>query len=496
MPEEHVDVIIVGAGLSGIGAACHLQKHCPTKRYTILENRQAIGGTWDLFRYPGIRSDSDMHTLGYGFKPWRGDKALADGTSIRHYVEETAEENGITGHIRFDHKVISAAWSGENARWTLEVKNNSSGETEQLSCQFLLMCSGYYNYDRAYTPPFENQSAFRGDILYPQFWPEDLDYSGKKVVVIGSGATAVTLVPAMADKAAHVTMLQRSPTYVISRPGRDRLYNFLRKILPDTWAYGFTRWKNMMFQQRIYKLTRTRPQTVIKQILKPARKALGVDYVARHFTPSYKPWDQRLCLIPDNDLFEAIRAAKAGVVTDEIERFTETGIALKSGEQLEADIIVSATGLELNSLGGVTFSVDGKPVDFHQSWTYRGVMYSDVPNLANTFGYINASWTLRADLIAEFVCRLINRMDATATDSVTPRLRPDDQGMTVRPWIDDFSSGYIQRGIHLLPKQGDREPWTNPQNYLLEKDLLLKASLDDGVLNFESAGTVAQADAA
>jgi cation diffusion facilitator CzcD-associated flavoprotein CzcO len=487
MSAEHFDVIVVGAGLSGVGAARHLQAQCPGKTYTILENRQAIGGTWDLFRYPGIRSDSDMHTLGYNFKPWQGGKVLADGTSIRHYVEETASENGITEHIRFGHKLTSAAWNSESASWTLQVQKGEGGEPVQLSCNLMLMCSGYYNYDKCYAPEFANQAAFQGTIVYPQFWPSDLDYSGKKVVVIGSGATAVTIVPAMADEVEQVTMLQRTPSYIYSRSARDWLANALRKIMPENWAYALIRWKNVMFQQRLYHMTRTRPQKVIDLVLKRARKELGDDYVAQHFTPPYNPWDQRVCLIPDNDLFDAITSGKASVVTDEIDHFTETGIALRSGQHLDADIIVSATGLEMSLMGGVAFSVDGQAVDFHQGWTYRGVMYSDVPNLVNTFGYINASWTLRADLVANFTCRLLNKMDASSSSVVTPRLREEDRNMTVRPWIDDFSSGYITRGMPLFPKQGDREPWTNPQDYLVEKTVFLKGTLDDGVLQFEEA---------
>ena len=496
MSLEHVDVVIVGAGLSGIGAARHLLDHCPGKTFTIVENRQAIGGTWDLFRYPGIRSDSDMHTLGYKFKPWRGGQSLAGGTAIRQYVTETAEENGITEQIRFGTKVISAAWCSENACWTVHAREIESGRERQFRCNFLLMCCGYYNYERGYTPEFENQPAYQGTFIHPQHWPQDLDYSGKKVVVIGSGATAVTLVPAMADKVEHITMLQRSPTYVISRPARDKLANALRRIMPEKWAHGIIRRRNVMFQQRIYKLTRNSPEKAIERILKPARKKLGDGYVARHFTPSYNPGDQRLCLIPDNDLFNAINAGKASVVTDLIAGFTETGIALQSGEHLEADIIVSATGLQLNIMGDVAFSVDDRPVDFHRSWTYRGVMYSDVPNLANTFGYINASWTLRAGLIAEFTCRLLNHMDATNTAMVTPRLREQDLDMPERPWIEDFSAGYMARGMHLLPRQGDREPWTNPQDYLLEKERFHHGTLEDGALNFETPGSKQSAKAA
>jgi len=360
-----------------------------------------------------------------------------------------------------------------------------------LRCRYLFMCSGYYDYSHPYQPEFPNQEAFKGHLIHPQQWPEDLDYAGKKVVVIGSGATAVTLVPAMAEDVESIVMLQRSPTYIASRPARDRLANILRTLLPDDWAYAITRWKNVMWQNGFYKMTRTKPLKVKEKLLKLIRKELGPDYdIDKHFTPTYNPWDQRLCLVPDNDLFVAIRSGKASVVTDEIEQFTETGIALKSGENLDADIVISATGLTMTSVGKARFSVDGEVVDFADTWTYRGTMYSGVPNLLNTFGYINASWTLRADIIAEFFCRLIQHMDSTGTDMVTPRLRPEDEGMEPRLWIEDFPSGYMRRGLGQYPKQGDKEPWTNPQIYLQEKNFFLSGSLEDGVLQFDrTAGT-------
>ncbi len=486
MTTEHVDVLIVGAGLSGIGAAVHLHTRVPNVRYVILEGRPSMGGTWDLFRYPGIRSDSDMHTLGYSFKPWRHAKAIADGPAILDYVKETAAEYGVDDHIRFGHRATTAAWSSEAATWSVEAVRSDTGEIAHFTCNVLLMCAGYYSYKQGYTPEFPDRERFRGTIIHPQQWPEDLDYRGKRVVVIGSGATAMTLIPAMAQAAAHVVMLQRSPTYVVSRPARDVIANALRAVLPEQWAYAITRWKNVVLQQFLYGRSRTRPDQVKQKLLQMVQKELGPDYdVAKHFTPRYDPWDQRLCLVPDSDLFEAIRSGKASVVTDEIERFTETGIALKSGADLEADIIITATGLNLVVLGEMQFTVDGAPVDFSQTWTYKGMMYSDVPNLVCTFGYINASWTLRADLTSEWVCRVLQHMAATGTRRVTPRLREGDAAMPARPWIDQFTSGYMQRMMHRFPKQGDREPWINPQSYRRDKKMLRESPIDDGVLVFD-----------
>lgn len=489
-PMEHFDVLIVGAGLSGVGAAVHLQQRCPGKRYVILEGRPSMGGTWDLFRYPGIRSDSDMYTLGYSFKPWRDAKAIADGPSILAYVKETAAEYGVDRHIRYQHRARRAEWSSEDATWTVEATREDTGERVRFTCNFLLMCAGYYSYREGYTPEFEGVERFRGRIVHPQEWPEDLDYAGKRVVVIGSGATAMTLVPAMAEDAGHVVMLQRSPTYVISRPDEDVIANALRKVLPERWAYAITRWKNVLLQQLLYRRTRTRPDQVKRKLLDMVRKELGPDYdVEKHFTPHYNPWDQRLCLVPNSDLFAAIRSRKASVVTDRIETFTERGIRLASGEELEADVVVTATGLNLVILGEMEFFVDGAPVDFAQTWTYKGMMYSDVPNLVSTFGYINASWTLRADLTAEWVCRLLNHMDEIGARSATPRLRPSDHDMPARPWITDFSSNYMQRMMHRFPKQGDREPWINPQSYSRDKKMIRFGPIDDGVLRFEKRRT-------
>ncbi|MCZ6828352.1 MAG: NAD(P)/FAD-dependent oxidoreductase [Gammaproteobacteria bacterium] len=487
MGTERFDVVIVGAGLSGIGAAWHLQDKCPGKSYVILEGRDSIGGTWDLFRYPGLRSDSDMHTLGYNFKPWREAKAIADGSSILKYVKDTAAENGIERHIRYRYQVTSAAWSSEDAAWSVTTRCEESGSTQRFSCNFLLLCAGYYSYKQGYTPEFPGRQRFQGQIIHPQEWPEDCDYKDKKVVIIGSGATAVTLIPELAKEAASVVMLQRSPTYMVSAPDTDRIANFLRKVLPDKWAYAITRFKNTARQQWVYRQTRTHPEVVREKLLHRIREQLGPDYdIETHFTPSYNPWDQRLCLVPNNDLFRSIRSGATSVVTDQIETFTETGIQLQSGELLEADIIITATGLNLVVLGEMDISVDGEAVDFSQTWTYKGLMTTEVPNLVNTFGYINASWTLRADLIAEWVCRVLNHMDATGTRQVLPTLRPQDSDMPARSWIEDFSSGYMQRMMHKFPRQGDREPWINPQNYRRDKKMFRHGPLEDSALVFSA----------
>ncbi len=483
-----MDVLVVGAGISGIGAGYFLQTQCPNRSYAILEGRADIGGTWDLFRYPGVRSDSDMHTLGYSFKPWTAAKSIADGPSILRYLRDTVVEHGIDRHIRFGHLVNRAEWSSDAARWTVYATRTDTGATVTLTCGYLFMCSGYYSYKAGYVPEFAGIEDFTGQVIHPQAWPDDLDYQGKRVVVIGSGATAMTLVPAMAEAAAHVTMLQRSPTYVVAAPDHDVIANTLRKALPDRVAYDVTRWKNVKLQQFFYKQTRVKPEKVKAKLLGLVRKRLGPDYdVDTHFTPAYNPWDQRMCLVPNGDLFTAIKAGKASVVTDIIDRVTPTGIALRSGEHLEADIIVTATGLNLVTLGEMDFVVDGEPVDFAKTWTYKGFAYSDVPNLGSSFGYINASWTLRSDLICSYVCRLLNHMEHTGTVQCTPRLRDSDQGMPERPWITDFSSGYMQRVMHRFPKQGDREPWINPQNYSRDRHMFRKSPLDDGAMHFTRA---------
>jgi cation diffusion facilitator CzcD-associated flavoprotein CzcO len=485
---EHVDVAIVGAGISGIGAAWHMQANCPTKSYVILEGRSDIGGTWDLFRYPGVRSDSDMHTLGYRFKPWTSDKAIADGPSIMSYLRETIAEYGIGPKIRFQHKVTDASWNSEAGQWTLTITRGDNNSVERLTCGVLYMCSGYYSYEQGYTPDFEGSASFQGKVIHPQKWPDHLDYSGKRVVVIGSGATAMTLVPAMATSAAHVTMIQRTPTYVVARPDVDKVANALRRFLPASLAYAVTRWKNTTMQQLVYKKTRTKPDYVKSKLLDGVREHLGPDFdVDTHFTPDYNPWDQRLCLVPNGDLFTAITSGKASIVTDHIERFDETGISLQSGKHLDADIIVTATGLQLVTVGDMTFTVDGHRLDFAQTWTYKGMAYSGVPNLVSTFGYINASWTLRADLTSEFVCRLLNHMDAIDAQVFTPTLRREDEGMTPHSWIESFNPGYMRRFMDKMPKQGDREPWVNPQNYASDKKMFRKAPIDDGVIVFSRA---------
>jgi cation diffusion facilitator CzcD-associated flavoprotein CzcO len=485
MTSEHVDVVVVGAGLSGIGAGYHLQTMSPDRSYVILEGRESLGGTWDLFKYPGVRSDSDMHTLGFSFKPWTEAKSIADGPSILKYLKQTVSQFGIDKHIRYGQLVTKAQWSTDDAQWTVTSTNKATGATNTYTCSFLFMCSGYYSYKKGHTPEFAGRERFKGTIVHPQEWPTDLDYAGKRVVVIGSGATAVTIVPSMADKAAHVTMLQRSPTYMVSRPDHDVLANRMRKVLPPKMAYNLTRFKNTWRQQLVYNKTRTDPNKVKQLLLGGIQLELGAEYdIAKHFTPNYNPWDQRLCLVPNGDFFKSMREGKASVVTDHIASFTETGIQLASGEHLDADIIVTATGLELVTLGEMDFFVDGNQVDFAKTWTYKGFAYSDIPNLASTFGYINASWTLRSDLTAEYVCRLLNHMRKKGVVQCTPRLREQDHNMKERPWIDGFSSGYMQRMMHRMPRQGDHEPWINPQNYRRDKKMFKHSPIDDGVMQF------------
>jgi cation diffusion facilitator CzcD-associated flavoprotein CzcO len=479
---EHFDVIVVGAGLSGIGAAYHLQTRCPNKSFAILESRAAIGGTWDLFRYPGIRSDSDMYTLGYRFKPWKNAKAIADGPSILQYVRETAHENGIDAKIRFEHRVVRAAWSSEQACWTVDAEAGPERAQRRFSCRFLYSCAGYYAYDEGHNPPFPGASEFAGRIVHPQHWRDDIDYAGKRVVVIGSGATAMTLVPELAKKAAHVVMLQRSPTYLVSAPSVDRLANALRRWLPAGLAYALTRWKNILFGMFFFMLVRRWPAWAKQQFIERVRTALPSGYdIERHFTPRYNPWDQRLCLIPDDDLFAAMRDGRVSVVTDQIERFTHAGIRLQSGEELAADVIVTATGLDLLFLGGMQLSVDGRRVEADRTLNYKGCMFSDVPNVAYTFGYTNASWTLKADLVAEYVCRLLHYLDAAGATHCTPRRT--DATIGELPWLD-FSSGYITRTLQRFPKQGSKRPFRLYQNYLLDLLLLRHGIIDDGTLEF------------
>jgi cation diffusion facilitator CzcD-associated flavoprotein CzcO len=480
MQSEHFDVLIVGAGLSGIGAGYHLQKHCPEKSYVILENRAAIGGTWDLFRYPGIRSDSDMYTLGYNFKPWTERKAIADGPSIWKYVNETAREYGIDRHIRFKHKVTRASWDSQAAQWTVEAFHD--GQLKRFTARFLLSCAGYYNYEQGYLPAFEGMDAFKGKIIHPQHWPQDYDYAAKRIVIIGSGATAVTLAPSLADKASHVTMLQRSPTYMISMPAEDKFANALRRFLPAGLAYDITRFLKVTMQQIFFRLARARPQKTRERLQGLIAEQVGEEIVAKHFTPRYNPWEQRLCLVPDNDMFLAIKAGKVSVVTDEIVRFTERGLLLKSGAELEADVIVTATGLALQMFGGLDLVVDGASVDTGKLYAYKGCMYSDVPNFASVFGYTNASWTLRADLIGEYVCRLINYMDQHGLASATPRMNLDQ--IEERPFVD-FSSGYFERVRHLLPKQTATAPWKQNQSYLHDMMDLRFGVIEDDALEMK-----------
>ncbi|HZV75143.1 MAG TPA: NAD(P)/FAD-dependent oxidoreductase [Conexibacter sp.] len=483
---EHLDVLIVGAGLSGVGAACHLQADCPGKRYAILEGRERSGGTWDLFRYPGIRSDSDMFTLGYAFKPWEEAKAIADGPSILRYIRETAREHGVEERIRYSRRVVRADWSSAEARWTIEVERTDTGDSERLTCDFLFVCTGYYRYDQGYTPQFEGSDRFSGEIVHPQHWPEDLDYDGKRVVVIGSGATAVTLVPSLAERAAHVTMLQRSPSYIVALPGRDPIADFLRSKLPARAAYPIVRWKNVTLQALMYHLSRRAPRFMRRVLRRGVERQLPPGYdVETHFTPTYDPWDQRVCLVPDADLFKAIGSGDASVVTDRIETFTERGLRLASGAELEADVIVTATGLNVLLLGGMAIGVDGREIDMSETVGYKGMMFSGLPNMAVTLGYTNASWTLKADLCAEYVCRLLNHMDAHGYRTVTP-LEPDPSQPTV-PFLD-LRSGYVLRSLDTLPKQGDRTPWRLHQNYALDILMLKRGPLEDEAIAFARAG--------
>lgn len=476
--EDIYDLIIVGAGLSGVGTGYWLQHRCPGKKYVIFEARDSIGGTWDLFRYPGIRSDSDMFTFGYAFRPWKNPKVLADGESIREYITETAKENGIDKNIRFRHKVSKATWSSEEGLWTVHVQ---AGEATTVRSRFLYMCSGYYSYEESYRPVFEGEKDFKGKIVIPQFWPEDLDYSGKNVVIIGSGATAVTLVPTMAETANHVTMLQRSPTYILPLSNRDKLYKGLKKLLPDNWAYKLTRWKNLMVSMAFYRVVRRFPNKTKSVIKKLVKKQLGSDYaVEKHFNPKYNPWDQRLCIVPDGDLFKAIRKGKASVVTDHIAHFTDKGIHLRSGQDLYADIIVLATGLKLRLLGGAKLEVDGKPVNINDVMMYKGMMLSEVPNFAMAFGYTNASWTLKTDLTANYICKLFKYMDRHGYTTVVPHKEED-----VKPEpLLDFESGYIKRANHILPQQGSRRPWRVYQNYFQDMLTIRYGKIDDGTLKF------------
>ena len=482
MRGEHVDVLIVGAGLSGVCAAYYIQTHCPTRRYAILEGRDALGGTWDLFRYPGVRSDSDMHTLGYSFRPWREAKAIADGPAILKYIRETAAEYGIDKRIRFGHRVRRAAYSSADALWTVEAVRGPQEEPVELTCNFLFMCSGYYDYAAGHAPTWPGVERFGGQLVHPQHWPSDLDYAGKRVVVIGSGATAVTLVPALAQRAAHVTMLQRSPSYIVSSPSEDALANWLHRVFPVRLAHRLARWKSIAQGMYFYSYARRRPAATKRAIRDLVREQLGPDYpVDTHFAPRYNPWDQRLCLVPDADLFVAIKAGKASVVTDQIDSFSETGVRLRSGDELAADIVVSATGLSMKLLGGAQLVVDGAVVGPAKTLSYKGVMYSGVPNLATIFGYVGSSWTLKCELIAAYVCRLLNYMERRGYAQCVPQ-RP--AGATAEEAALPLSSGYVQRARDLLPRQGARRPWRIYQNYAQDLLSLRWGRVNDGAMAF------------
>lgn len=499
---EHFDTLIVGAGLSGIGAGAHLRMGCPGKTFAILEGRERSGGTWDLFRYPGVRSDSDMYTLGYRFRPWREAKAIADGPAILKYIRETAAEYDLERVIRYGHRVRRAEWNSGEARWTVEAETRPVGsvplrkedvpqsrkdakaEVVHFTCNFLYLCTGYYDYESGYTPEWPGFENYKGTIIHPQKWPEDIDYNGKKVVVIGSGATAVTLVPAMADTAEHVMMLQRSPSYIVSLPARDRVANFLRVVLSEKPAYAISRWKNILWATFFYKLSRSRPKVMKKVVEKGVAKEIGAELTEKHFKPKYDPWDQRMCFVPDSDLFQSIREGKATVVTGEIDTFTESGVRLKNGDELNADIIVTATGLVAKIFAGMTLAVDGEAVDPAKKLVYRGMMFSDIPNLALAIGYTNNSWTLKCDLTAQYVCRLINHMDQHRFASCVPR--QNDPAIKPEPVID-FNSGYVLRALHELPSQGSKPPWRLHQNYLKDLLMLRYGRLDDGTMEFQSA---------
>ena len=483
---ECLDMIIVGAGISGIGMAVHMQRDCPGKSFAILDRRERVGGTWDLFRYPGIRSDSDMHTLGFSFAPWKHEKSIADGPAILEYLDDITDRYGLRETMRFGQKVISAEWDSSTALWTVTTET-ADGTHQRLQGRFLFLGSGYYDYDDPYDAGFKGRDKFNGQIVHPQFWPQDLDYQGKKVVVIGSGATAVTIVPAMANSGAgHVTQLQRTPTYMVSRPARDAIANGLRKVLPEKLAYAITRFKNITMQDLMFKRVRKNPEKAKQFLLGETARNLGPNYNETDFVPPYNPWEQRLCLVPDADFFDAINDGRASVVTDHIDSFDATGIKLKSGKHLDADIIVTATGLSLAFAGKIAISVDGKPVDFGHTFYYRNCMFSNVPNLAGVFGYINASWTLRVDIVGEYITRLLGQMDAYGAVAATPVL-PADAGLEPDDVFSDFSSGYLERGKDKMPKNAPSLPWRLNQDYRRDRQDMRQAPIDDGVLQFTRA---------
>ena len=481
--EKHIDILIVGAGISGIGLAVHLSKHCPQRQFDIIERRESFGGTWDFFKYPGIRSDSDMSTFGFNFKPWQKANVLADGASIKGYLLEVLDEYKLKEKIHFQHRVLAANYDSTQKKWVVEIEDENQKKQTWIA-NFVLGCTGYYNYDQGFQPNFPNQQAFKGQLIHPQFWPADLQYAGKKVVIIGSGATAITLVPALAKGGAeHVTMLQRSPTYIASVPSIDFIYDKMRKVLPEDLAYKLTRARNIGMQRGIYALAQKQPKLLRKLLLKSIEMQLKGKVDMKHFTPSYNPWDQRLCVVPDGDLFKILRSGQASIETDQIEQFTEKGILLKSGQHLDADIIVSATGLEIQILGGIKATIDGKPMDTSKHMLYQGIMVSDVPNMAMIIGYINASWTLKVDIAAEYICRMINYMDKNGYDEVIAQ--GDQTELMEDTVMGSLSSGYIARAADVMPKQGKHAPWNVTNNYLADRKVLKNARFDDGVLKFE-----------
>jgi cation diffusion facilitator CzcD-associated flavoprotein CzcO len=484
---EHFDVLIVGAGISGVGGAYHLRDQRPETTFVVLETKDTFGGTWETHKYPGIRSDSDLYTFGYRFKPWTG-TPIATADEIIRYMAEVIEDNDLDRHIRYGHTISAAAWSTDQRRWTITA-TGPDGDEVVITAGFLWMCQGYYRHAEGYTPEWPGMKRFQGEIVHPQTWPEELDYQGKRVVVIGSGATAATLVPAMADDVGHITMLQRSPTFFITGRNSNDVADMLRELeIPEEWTHEIVRRKILHDQGQLNALAKDHPDLVRGELLNAIREILGEDYdVDTHFNPRYRPWQQRIAFVPEADLFEGIKAGKASVVTDEIESFTETGITLKSGETLEADIVITATGFSLNVLGDIDFTIDVEPLDFSSTVTYLGAMFTGVPNMAWVFGYFRASWTLRADLLADLVCRLLAEMESRHATMVVPRLRPDERDMERRPWVepDDFNPGYLTRSMHLMPKQGDHQPWIHTQDYWIDKDLLPSADLGDGTLVFD-----------
>ena len=484
---EHYDVLIVGAGISGIGTAYHLKDQAPEKSFVVLESYETFGGTWHTHKYPGIRSDSDLYTFGYRFKPWVG-TPIATAAEIKKYMREVIDDNHLDDHIRYQHRITAASWSSADNTWTVDVENKKTGENLKISANFLWMCQGYYKHDKGYTPEWPNMDSFKGQIIHPQTWPDDLDYKGKRVVVIGSGATAATIVPNMANEVEHITMLQRSPTYFIPGRNANELADTLRQLeIREDWVHEIVRRKVLFDQKLIAQMGFEQPEFLREQLLTGIRELLPEDFDMKHFTPSYRPWQQRIAFVPDGDLFAGIRAGKASVVTDEIDTFNEKGILTKTGIQIDADIIITATGFDLSVLGDIPFTLDGEPLDWSQTVTYRGMMFTGVPNLAWVFGYFRASWTLRVDLMGDFVIRMFRHMQQKGASRVTPQLRPEDSGMEIGLWMDpeNFNPNYLMRSQHLMPKRGNKPEWMHNQDYWAEKDLLPAADLDDGCLRFE-----------